>query len=111
MRKLAVAEQRHLGELGVVAMNAFSYIPQEVGRRLLQEAATLHGTHDPQRGYPTGFTSDGEPRFPGPAGRGDANVFFGPLLDQIRDLQVKLIAASVYQILDNLGYARLGEET
>ena len=33
--------------------------------------------------------------------------FFGPLLDQVRDLKVKLIAESVYEILDNLGYARL----
>ena len=108
VRRLAVAEQRRLGELGVVAMNAFSYIPQEIGRRLLQEAAALHGARDPERGYPTGFAADGGPRYPDAAGRGDANVFFGPLLDQLRDLQVELIAASVYQILDHLGYARLG---
>ena len=108
VRRLAVAEQRRLGELGVVAMNAFSYIPQEIGRRLLQEAAALHGARDPERGYPTGFAADGAPRYPDAAGRGDANVFFGPLLDQLRDLQVELIAASVYQILDHLGYARLG---
>ena len=107
VRRLAVAEQRRLGELGVVAMNAFSYIPQEIGRRLLEEAAAMHGAHDPERGYPTGFTADGAPLFPDAAGRGDANVFFGPLLDQIRDLQVKLIADSVFEILDNLGYARL----
>ena len=108
VRKLAVAEQRRLGELGVVAMNAFSYIPQEIGRRLLEEATALHAARDPQRGYPIGFGADGAPRFPDAAGRGDANVFFGPLLDQLRDRQVELIAASVYQILDNLGYARLG---
>ena len=35
----------------------------------------------------------------------DANVFFGPLLDQVRDLKVRLIADSVYEILGNLGYA------
>lgn len=108
VRKLAPAEQRRLGELGVVAMNAFSYIPQEIGRRLLQEAAALHAARDPQRGYPIGFTEAGEPRYPDAAGRADANVFFGPLLDQLRDLQVELIAASVYRILDQLGYARLG---
>ena len=107
VRRLAVAEQRRLGELGVVAMNAFSYIPQEIGRRLLQEGAATHRAHDPERGYPTSFAADGVPLFPDAAGRGDANVFFGPLLDQLRDLQVKLIADSVYQILDNLGYARL----
>ena len=108
VRRLEVAEQRRLGKLGVVAMNAFSYIPQEIGRRLLQEAAALHGAHDPEHGYPTGFGADGAPQYPDAASRGDANVFFGPLLDQLRDLQVELIAASVYQILDNLGYARLG---
>ena len=31
--------------------------------------------------------------------------FFGPLLDQVRDLKVRLIADSVYEILGNLGYA------
>lgn len=108
VRRLAPAEQRRLGELGVVAMNAFSYIPQEIGRRLLQEAAALHAARDPQRGYPIGFTAGGAPRYPDAADRGDANVFFGPLLDQLRDRQVELIAASVYAILDNLGYARLG---
>ena len=107
VRKLAVDQQRRLGELGVVAMNAFSYIPQEIGRRLLQEAAALHDSHDPERGYPIGFTADGTRRYPDAAGSGDANVFFGPLLDQLRDRQVELIAATVYQILDNLGYARL----
>ena len=111
VRKLAVAEQRRLGELGVVAMNAFSYIPQEVGRRLLQEAAAMHAAHDAERGYPIGFSATGAPRFPDSAARGDANVFFGPLLDQLRDLQVKLIANSVYEILDNLGYARLAKES
>ena len=111
VRRLAVAEQRRLGELGVVAMNAFSYIPQEIGRRLLQEAAAMHAAHDPERGYPTGFAADATPLFPDAAGRGDANVFFGPLLDRLRDRQVELIAQSVYEILDNLGYARLGKET
>lgn len=107
VRRLAVAEQRRLGELGVVAMNAFSYIPQEIGRRLLQEAAATHGAHHPDAGFPTGFGADGAPRYPDTAVRGDANVFFGPLLDQLRDRQVALIADSVYQILGNLGYARL----
>ena len=107
VRRLAVAEQRRLGELGVVAMNAFSYIPQEIGRRMLQEAADLHGAHDAERGFPTGFGTDGAPHYPDAAVRGDANVFFGPLLDQLRDRQVALIADSVYQILENLGYARL----
>ena len=111
VRRLAVAEQRRLGELGVVAMNAFSYIPQEIGRRLLEEAAAMHGAHDPEQGYPTGFGADGAPHYPDAAVRGDANVFFGPLLDQLRDRQVALIADSVYQILDTLGYARLGKET
>ena len=64
VRRLEVAEQRRLGELGVVAMNAFSYIPQEIGRRLLQEAAALHGARDPERGYPTGFAADGAPHYP-----------------------------------------------
>ena len=107
VRRLAVAEQRRLGELGVVAMNAFSYIPQEIGRRLLQEAVAIHGAHDPERGFPTGFGTDDAPQYPDAAVRGDANTFFGPLLDQLRDRQVALIADSVYQILDNLGYTRL----
>ena len=107
VRRLAVAEQRRLGELGVVAMNAFSYIPQEIGRRLLREAAATHGAHDPERGFPTGFGPGGAPHYPDAAARGDANVFFGPLLDQLRDRQATLIADSVYEILANLGYARL----
>lgn len=107
VRRLAVDQQRRLGALGVVAMNAFSYIPQEIGRLLLQEAAAMHDAHDAERGYPTGFAADGTPQFPDAAGRGDANVFFSPLLDRLRDRQVKLIANSVYQILDNLGYAGL----
>jgi fructose/tagatose bisphosphate aldolase len=107
VRRLAIPEQRRLGELGVVAMNAFSYIPQEIGRRVLQEAAATHTAHDSDGGFPTGFATDGAPQYPDAAGRGDANVFFGPLLDQLRDRQVALIADSVYQILTNLGYARL----
>ena len=107
VRRLPVAEQRRLGELGVVAMNAFSYVPQEIGRRLLEEAAAMHGAHDAERGYPIGFAADGAPRYPDAAKSDDANAFFGPLLDQLRDRQTALIANSVYQILVNLGYARL----
>lgn len=104
IRRLEPAEQRRLGELGVVAMNAWSYIPQSVGPQLLERAAKLHELKDPEKGYPVNFDSTGSPLY-NPSQ--DANIFFGPLVDQVRDLKVHLIAESVYEILDNLGYNRL----
>jgi fructose/tagatose bisphosphate aldolase len=103
IRSLSSAEQKRLGELGVVAMNAFSYIPQAIGPELLERAELIRREHTPEKGYPVGF-EDGRP-IHNPSQ--DANVFFGPTLDQVRDLKVERIAQSVYDILGSLGYARL----
>jgi len=104
IRTLAPDDQKRLGPLGCVGMNAFSYIPQRIGRQALERAANILKHQDPEKGLPVDFDGDNpvydETR--------DANAFFSPLLDQVRDLQVNLIAESVYEILDNLGYARLG---
>ncbi len=105
IRTLDAAQQQRLGELGVVGMNAWSYIPQTVGRRLLERAELIRKHHDDAKGFPVDFDADGQPKY---EPSDDANVFFGPLLDQVRDLKIKLIAAGVYDILENLGYARLG---
>lgn len=110
VRKLSIREQRRLGELGIVAMNAFSYIPQEIGRRVLLESASLQAGHNVDQGYPIGFRLNGKPEFLSPQDQSDANKFFGPLLDQVRDLEVELIASSVYGILKNLGYHRFGNQ-
>jgi hypothetical protein len=104
IRTLAPADQRRLGELGVVAMNAWSYIPQTIGPRLLERAERIRSGRDPERGYPVDFDAEGRPVH---SASKDANVFFGPLLDQVRDLKVRLIAESVEEILANLGYERL----
>jgi len=104
IRTLSVAEQRRLGTLGVVGMNAWSYIPQSIGPKLLERAEQIRRHHDAEKGYPVGFDADQRPVYD--ASR-DANVFFGPILDQVRDLKVSAIAESVYQILANLGYERL----
>jgi hypothetical protein len=56
------------------------------------------------KGYPVGFDAEGHP-IHDPSK--DANVFFGPILDQVRDLKVQLISDGVYEILGNLGYAKL----
>lgn len=107
IRSLPVEEQRRLGPLGVVGMNAWSYVPQEIGRACLERAARIHERHDPEKGgYPVDFADDLEPVYDASE---DANVFFGPLLDQVRDFKVRRIADSVYQILDNLDYGRLAE--
>ncbi len=107
IRTLAPAEQRRLGELGVVGINAWSYIPQAIGPKLLERAELIRKLKDDAKGgYPVAFDAENRPRYD--AGK-DANVFFGPVLDQVRDLKVKLIADSVHAILDNLGYARLAE--
>ena len=106
IRKLAVEEQRRLGTLGVVGMNAYSYIPQHIGPQVLERAARLVAARDAQKGHPIGFTDDGTPRYDT---SGDANVFFAPLLDEVRDFRVGAIAGSVYEILENLGYARLSD--
>ena len=105
IRRLSPVEQRRLGELGVVAMNAWSYIPQSIGPQLLERAERIQRLYDPEKGYPVDFDGAGEPVY-NPSD--DANIFFGPLLDQVRDLKVRLIADSVYEILENLGYAVLG---
>ncbi|MBI4585974.1 MAG: class II fructose-bisphosphate aldolase [Planctomycetes bacterium] len=106
IRSLSAGDQRRLGQLGVVAMNAWSYIPQEIGRACLDRAARIVQAHDPARGgYPVDFAADGKPVY---VPSKDANVFFGPILDQVRDFKVREIAESVYRILDNLGYAKLG---
>ncbi len=104
IRTLSVPEQRRLGALGVVGMNAWSYIPQAIGPALLERSELIRKYKDAQKGYPVGFDAQGNPHY-NPSK--DANVFFGPVLDQVRDLKVKLIAESVYEILKNLGYDRL----
>jgi len=91
-----------------VAMNAWSYIPQAIGPKLLERAERIRKHKDPSQGHPVGFDADDRPVYD-PAK--DANVFFGPLLDQVRDLKVRLIADSVHDILENLGYERLGRPT
>ena len=108
IRTLAPEEQQRLGTLGIVAMNAWSYIPQTVGPALLERAELLRHFQDEKRGYPVDFDANYHPRYQPSE---DANVFFGPLLDQVRDLKVRLIADGVYDILENLGYARLGGST
>lgn len=104
VRRLEVAQQRRLGQLGVIGMNAWSYIPQHIGPGLLERARDILSHHDEEKGYPVGFDAEGRPLYDPSE---DANVFFGPILDQVRDLKVRRIADSVYEILDNLGYARL----
>lgn len=103
IRTLSRAEQERLGTLGVVAMNAFSYIPQTVGPKLLERAEAIRRYKDPEKGYPVDFDREGKPVYDPSR---DANVFFGPLLDQVRDYKVRLIADGVYEILSNLGYSR-----
>ncbi len=107
IKSLPIDDQRRLGSLGVVGMNAWSYIPQEVGRECLHRGHQLIEHHDEEKGFPVDFDSDGKPVY-NPSK--DANIFFGPLTDQVRDLQVRRIAESVYKILDNLDYARLGDK-
>jgi fructose-bisphosphate aldolase class II len=104
IRTLPVEKQRQLGQLGVVGMNAWSYIPQSIGPQLLERAELIRKHRDPEKGFPVDFTGDSRP-IHDPSR--DANVFFGPSLDQVRDLKVRLIAQSVYEILENLGYAQL----
>jgi fructose/tagatose bisphosphate aldolase len=105
VRTLPPEEQARLGRLGVVAMNAWSYIPQTVGPKLLERAERIRRGKDPSKGFPVDFAASGEPIY-NPSN--DANVFFGPLVDQVRDHKVTLIADGMYEILKNLGYARLG---
>ena len=104
IRTLSPVEQQRLGALGVVGMNAWSYVPQTIGPKLLERAELIRRHKDPEKGYPVDFDAEGKPAY-NPSK--DANVFFGPLVDQVRDLKVRLIADSVYEILSNLGYARL----
>ncbi len=104
VRKLPIEEQRRLGVLGIVGMNAWSYIPQHIGPQLLERAARILEAKDEVKGYPVDFDEAGSPVYNASQ---DANVFFGPILDQVRDLKVRLIGDSVYEILDNLGYAVL----
>jgi len=106
IRALPVQEQRRLGPLGVIGMNAWSYIPQTIGRASLKRASDILKFEDREKGMPVDFTGDGSPIYDPSK---DANVFFGPLVDQVRDFKVREIANSVYQILENLGYARLGK--
>jgi len=106
IRKLPIAEQRRLGTLGVVGMNAWSYIPQTIGQELLERARDILAGKDATKGYPVDFDAAGKPIY---RESKDANVFFGPVLDQVRDLKVRRIAESVYGILDNLGYAAFAE--
>jgi len=106
IRSLSTEDQRRLGPLGVVGMNAWSYIPQSLGPKLLERAELIRKGKDETRGYPVDFDAQGQPIHKESK---DANVFFGPLVDQVRDLKVRLIADSVYEILGNLGYARLGK--
>ena len=106
VRKLEVAEQRRLGQLGCVGMNAYSYIPQHIGPKVLERAKAIIDAKDAEKGFPIAFEADGTPEYTTTT---DANIFFGPVLDAVRDYKVDLIADSVYEILDNLGYARLGK--
>jgi fructose-bisphosphate aldolase class II len=104
IRTLSREDQHLLAKLGVVGMNAWSYIPQSIGPRLLERAELIRKGWDVMRGYPIDFDAAGKPLYEPSK---DANVFFGPLLDQVRDHKVRLIEESVHEILDNLGYARL----
>jgi hypothetical protein len=104
IRSLSRADQHLLAKLGVVGMNAWSYIPQSIGPRLLERAEWIRSGWDPMRGHPLDFDAAGKPVYDPSK---DANVFFGPLLDQVRDLKVRLIEESVHEILENLGYSRL----
>lgn len=104
IRSLSREDQGRLGKLGVVAMNAWSYIPQTVGPRLLERAEMIRRHQDAQKGYPVDFDAQGQPIYKPSK---DANVFFGPLVDQVRDTKVRLIADGVHEILSNLGYGRL----
>ncbi len=106
IRKLEVEQQRRLGHLGVVGMNAWSYIPQAIGPAILERGAKILEGHDPEKRYPVDFEESGNAVY---SDSNDANVFFGPILDQVRDLKVKLIADSVYEILGNLGYEAFAE--
>lgn len=108
IRSLSSQEQQRLGELGVVGMNAYSYIPQAIGPKLLERAALLVKHRDGEKGYPVDFDATGAPVYEPSK---DANIFFGPTLDQVRDLKVELVAESVYEILGNLGYAKLSGRT
>ena len=83
-------------ELGGVA-------PESSGLVASRERPGWWLTHD-DKGYPVDFDADGKPVYD-PAN--DANVFFGPILDEVRDYRVEQIAESVYNILENLGYAKL----
>ncbi len=105
IRTLPAEEQQRLGTVGIVAMNAWSYIPQTVGPALLERAELLRHFQDKEKGYPVAFDENYHPHYEPSK---DANVFFGPILDQVRDLKVRLIADGVYDILGNLGFARLG---
>ena len=106
IRKLPVDELRRLGRLGVVGVNAWSYIPQSIGPKLLERAAKILEAKDEKRGYPATFDLEGQPVY---KPSDDANDFFGPLLDQVRGFKVRLIADSVYEILENLGFGVLGK--
>jgi hypothetical protein len=83
-------------------------VPQAIGPKLLERAELIRKHRDAEKGYPVGFDAENRP-IHDPSK--DANVFFGPLLDQVRDLKVKLIADSVYEILENLGYERLASRS
>ena len=107
IKALEVEQQRRLGHLGVVGMNAWSYIPQHIGPQLLERSAKILSNHDEKLRYPVDFDDEGQPVY---SESDDANVFFGPVLDQVRDLKVSLIADSVYEILGNLGYAAFGAD-
>ena len=101
VRRLPVEEQRRLGKLGVVGMNAWSYIPQHLGPRILERGARILESRDEEKGFAVEFNGEGQPVYRPST---DANVFFGPLLDQVRDHKVELIADSVHEILGNLGF-------
>ncbi|MEM7234639.1 MAG: class II fructose-bisphosphate aldolase, partial [Planctomycetota bacterium] len=105
VRKLPTDQQRRLGELGCVGMNAWSYIPQAIGPQLLERSAALLGAKHDEKGFPLSFDDSGNPVYDA---TGDANSFFTPVLDHVRDLKTSLIADSVYEILGNLGFAKLG---
>ena len=74
---------------------------------MLERSAKILSNHDEKLRYPVDFDDEGQPVY---SESDDANVFFGPVLDQVRDLKVRLIADSVYEILGNLGYAAFGAD-
>jgi fructose/tagatose bisphosphate aldolase len=109
VQSLEPDQQKRLGQLGVVSMNAWSFMATRLGPERLKRAATILAHHKKDlgmQGYPLTFIGD-EPRYDQ---TDDANFFLYPLVDQDRDFEVNLIANVVYETLDSLGLACLAPE-